>query len=502
MFKRSTAPSSPSAPSAASIDELAQAVQAAAVRGRRGSWGMRLEEERFDPTLAPVVSAFNATLETMQQRQTWLEAILDAVPLLLSVTDMDMNWTFVNKAIEDLAGVTRQEIVGKHCSALGAPSCKDHNCGVATLKRGEPSSFTELAGANLQIKTAYVTDRQGNQLGHVEVIQDVTSLVRSSQYQEFEAKRFAEYLERLSNGDLSFTPEVGEGDEHTVEARKNFLEIASGMDRTLTNLRGLIGDLQASATEVAEAGAQIHGASEQSAQTTQEVAGTIQQVAADANMSTEAAASVTEIAESGRKTVEQTVEAMRSIDAGVSEAGASIREMRELSTRIGAIVQTIDDIADQTNLLALNAAIEAARAGEHGRGFAVVADEVRKLADRSSQATKEIGGLIRDVQSGIQGAGEAMDRSIEQVTQGTQLAAGAGESLAQIASAAARSDQQAARIAEGATGVAATTEEMSAQIEELTASAQTLARVSDQLRAHTERFQLADQLPRPLRLAA
>jgi methyl-accepting chemotaxis protein len=213
-------------------------------------------------------------------------------------------------------------------------------------------------------------------------------------------------------------------------------------------------------------------------------------VAADAQGNTEAAASVSKIAQTGRVTVNQTVEAMNSINVTVTQTGASIHEIRDRSARIGAIVQTIDDIADQTNLLALNAAIEAARAGEHGRRFAVVADEVRKLADRSSQATKEIGGLIHDVQAGTQDAAVAMDASVEQLASGTRLAGAAGDALEQIAEAAGRSNEQAQRIARGAPGVAATTEEMSTQSRELTASAQTLARLSEQLREHAGQFRL------------
>jgi methyl-accepting chemotaxis protein len=342
----------------------------------------------------------------------------------------------------------------------------------------------------MQIETTYVVDPKGNQLGHMEVIQDTTALVRASAYGQAEAERVAQYLGLLADGDLSFTPEVTAGDKHTSEARENFVRIADGMQRTLTNLRGLVGDMQSTAADVADAGAQIHAASEQSAQTTQEVAVTIQRVAADAQASSDAAGGVSDIAQSGRTTVEQTIEAIHNIDVTVADSGASIREMREQSARIGKIVQTIDEIAEQTNLLALNAAIEAARAGDHGRGFAVVADEVRKLADRSSTATREIGSLIRDVQSGIQTASEAMERSVEQVGTGTQLAGAAGGALSQIADAAARSVEQAQRIALDATGVATTTEEMSAQIEELTASAQTLARVSERLRASTDRFAL------------
>jgi methyl-accepting chemotaxis protein len=503
MFKRSAPQSKPVQPDGVAIDALVRAFDAAAVRGRRGSWGARLNAQDFDPSLTPLAEAFNGILDTIERRQTWYEAILDSVPFLLSVTDMDMNWTFVNKPVEELAGTTRKELAGKHCTNLRAPSCATKECGVETLRRGEVRSKFELDGHNMQIETTYVVDRTGNRLGHMEVIQDTTALVRAASYQQTEAARMAGYLNRLADGDLSFAPEVSPGDEHTAQARANFVQIADGMSRTLTNLRELIGEVQASANDVASAGSQIQAASEQSANATQDVAATVQRVAADAQGSTEATTSVSQIAESGRATVDQTVDAMRSIDATVAETGASIREMRDRSDRIGAIVETIDEIASQTNLLALNAAIEAARAGEHGRGFAVVADEVRKLADRSSQATREIGELIRDVQLGIQSASQAMERSVEQVSAGTNLATAAGGALGRIAEAASRSVEQAQRIASDAAGVASATEEMSAQVQELSASAQTLAEVSAQLKAQSGRFVLqSSAAPIPFRRAA
>jgi methyl-accepting chemotaxis protein len=137
-------------------------------------------------------------------------------------------------------------------------------------------------------------------------------------------------------------------------------------------------------------------------------------------------------AEHGRTAVRQTVTEMERIRQTVVAASVKVTDLGAKSDQIGAIVETIDDIAEQTNLLALNAAIEAARAGEQGKGFAVVADEVRKLAERSSRATKEIASLIAEVQSGTEEAVKAMHAGASEVEQGAKLAVQAGASLDEI----------------------------------------------------------------------
>lgn len=189
-------------------------------------------------------------------------------------------------------------------------------------------------------------------------------------------------------------------------------------------------------------------------------------------------------AASGYKSIEAVIAGMPKLEAGFNSTLRSVSHLDEGSRRIGLIVEAIGDIADQTNLLALNAAIEAARAGEHGRGFAVVADEVRKLAERSSQSANEISTIIQELSQAIEVTIKAVESNNALVSESSKLAEEASETLNAITSASERAAAAASSlisvadalrersqsVGDAMAGLAAISEENSASAEEISAS--------------------------------
>jgi len=164
------------------------------------------------------------------------------------------------------------------------------------------------------------------------------------------------------------------------------------------------------------------------------MATSIQHVSKNANTSAEVAQKSVDIAHKGAQTVSRTIDGMDTIREQIQETSKRIKRLGESSQEIGNIVGLIDEIADQTNILALNAAIQASSAGEAGRGFAVVADEVQRLAERAGNATKQIEALVKTIQGDINEAVDSMEQSTTNVVNGARLAEDAGEALAEIES--------------------------------------------------------------------
>lgn len=293
-------------------------------------------------------------------------------------------------------------------------------------------------------------------------------------------KKLAAAVQRVANGDLTFQLDIKRRDElgdlagdllSMQSGIKNMIEHISSTSRYVADTSQSLSTSTLEATksikQVAEAIEQIAAGSEEQSksasdtlQTTQQVILAIDQIAAGAQNQSENAVTTStlvdnmgsqiqtmaegmltvkelseqngEVATEGGKVVQMTVKGMLSVKDATADTAVKINELGEQSQKIGEIIEVIDDIAEQTNLLALNAAIEAARAGEHGKGFAVVADEVRKLAERSGKATKEIANLITDMQRGTRLAVESMRVGSKEVEDGVNLAQEAGKSLNKI----------------------------------------------------------------------
>ena len=279
---------------------------------------------------------------------------------------------------------------------------------------------------------------------------------------------------QVADGDLRVKIEYRSGDEVG--------ELSEAFRVMTENLRSTISKVSDTSDQVAAAANQLHSTAEHIATGAEEVAaqaGTVAtageemsatsgDIAQNCQMAAEGAERASKTAGNGAEVVERTVAVMGQIAAKVQESARTVESLGERSDQIGAIIGTIEDIADQTNLLALNAAIEAARAGEQGRGFAVVADEVRALAERTTRATKEIGEMIKAIQKETKGAVIAMEQGVQQVEAGTVEAAKSGQALQDILQQINDVAMQVNQIATAAEEQTATTGEISSNMMQIT----------------------------------
>lgn len=290
----------------------------------------------------------------------------------------------------------------------------------------------------------------------------------------------------------------------SIQSNDEIGDLAESLNQMAGGLKGLIERIITVAQNLAAQSQQLAASCEEVSATTEEVASTTNEVAAMTEQGVEnvivtaqQSEQVLATAEAGNQSVARTVDMMNTIAQGSQSTEAAVKQLGELSLQIGNISDVITGIAEQTNLLALNAAIEAARAGDHGRGFSVVAEEVRKLAEQSASAAKEIGQLISQIQRDVSSSVQRMADNSQQVLQGVDLASHAGQALADIVQA---NDQNLGLIQEiveaiqqasqGTQQLTAANEQITSSVQQIAAAAQELASLSVELQGSVEKFEI------------
>jgi methyl-accepting chemotaxis protein len=357
-------------------------------------------------------------------------------------------------------------------------------------------------------------------LNYLEILNELNNKIK----EEEEKRRYlAENFERISNhiqllSEGNFQVEIkgdGAGDDFMSSLYETLEKMRLSYVEILYQLKDMINVLSSATAQLSSSAEELSSGAKEQVSQTGEIASAVEEMSRTIVENAKNATSVSEIADKsansvqiGVGTLREVINEIAKISELVDESMKVIIEIGKSSEQIGEIISVINDIADQTNLLALNAAIEAARAGEHGRGFAVVADEVRKLAEKTSKSTKEIKDIINKLQNMTSMAVEAMKRSKDETERGIKLANESGKVLNDIIDSFAKLKDMISQIAVASNQQASTSEQISRNVEliakvaeetalgvnEIAKSVNDLSKISEKLNQIVSKFKIGEEL--------
>ncbi len=409
----------------------------------------KLEVYRTD-CLGHLAESLRTMVSKLEAQAHWYESILNTLPLSVSVTDNDMVWTFCNtNALGSMQKTCQSDVVGKHCSEKQGNICNTPECGIEQLRLGNKQVINHMPnGKTMQIMLDYLRDSQGKAVGHVEIGEDITEKV---------------LLEKKA---------AAAAHQARMSTVTQLEDVVSHLQKAADTLNASLGDVRDKAGIAADRMAET-------ATAMNEMNATVLEVAHNAEGAAEAATSVQGHAQDGAGIVLRTIQSMQSVQQQSSGLKGDMADLDKQAKDIGTVLTLIRDIADQTNLLALNAAIEAARAGEAGRGFAVVADEVRKLAEKTMSATREVETAIATIQEGTGKSSTTVDGTVTSIEEVGRMAEESGQSLERISNLAGDSSARVSAIAAAATEQSAASEEINRNIAEVNTLSAHIAEAMD-----------------------
>jgi len=338
------------------------------------------------------------------------------------------------------------------------------------------------------------TKVMGNYKGDLSLLKDAMNDALDNQLTVvMELKKVSAELAESSSQLTRASEQAGQATQQIAMSSQQVARGASDQASALQDTLQSVEQLAKAIDQIARGAQEQSRIIEKNVQVVSQVSAAITQISANAQKASEGAKVAADSAEHGAEMTQDTVRGMENIRVTMDKVASKVNGLGERSKEIGKIISAIEEIADQTNLLALNAAVEAARAGEQGRGFAVVADEVRKLAEKASEATKEIANLITGIQDGVVETVSAMEKGAREVADGYEMASKAGGALEEILSKSREIRNQIEQISEAGQQLNGMSSEMvklgdniSAIVEQNTAATEEMAATAKQVSKSVE----------------